>query len=233
MSEPVAESAVPARDGAVRDDAMWRLFRAAARLGVLGRLGVDRSRVPDGGLLEYDRVHGEWRVELVAADGVGRVIVRRRARRWLWEPLLDHRVRFGYHNAPPAVTRDDLVAAMAKLRGRETPTAEIRCGPAAWLWFQARGNRSHLHVGGDPGRAWVAPGFYGTPLSGIPIHVDATMTAGLWEYREDGRVTRRGVVDHPPRVMIIDDPVRSDAAFHELHRRPVDDWWERVGGVDA
>lgn len=54
--------------------------RIVARWQILERLDVARWRVPANGLLEYDVVHDEWRVELTRRDGRS-VIVRRRAGR--------------------------------------------------------------------------------------------------------------------------------------------------------
>lgn len=55
------------------------------RRRILDRLDVDPWRLPIDGLLEYDPVHDEWRVELYTKAGVGgplsRVIVRRYAGR--------------------------------------------------------------------------------------------------------------------------------------------------------
>jgi len=63
-----------AEDG-VRDD--------PDRRQILDTLDVEAWRVPSDGLLEYDPVHDEWRVEVYTKIGVGgplsRVIVRRRA----------------------------------------------------------------------------------------------------------------------------------------------------------
>lgn len=79
-------------------DDQWRTIREEqaahlarqARAEILGRLDIDPWRVPADGLLEYDPVHDEWRVELLAAGddycaGPPRtVIVRRYAGRKRW-----------------------------------------------------------------------------------------------------------------------------------------------------
>ncbi len=51
------------------------------RHATLNLIGVEHWRVPDGGLLEYDPVHDEWRVEVWRIPGPGTVIIRRYAGR--------------------------------------------------------------------------------------------------------------------------------------------------------
>lgn len=88
----------------------WRTFREeqAARLDqqaraeILGRLDVDPWRVPTDGLLAYDPVHDEWRVELFAGDDRDRtVIVRRYAGRKTWRRPPPGVIDLSPYIAPP------------------------------------------------------------------------------------------------------------------------------------
>lgn len=88
----------------------------------------------------------------------------------------------------------DIQRLMESMQRRPRP--ELHCGVAVWdALLEQRP--------ADTGGAGFDSTFGGMPLNGIPVHVDQAMSAGRWELREEGGVTRSGDITPEPGAFYV------------------------------
>lgn len=107
--------------------------------------------------------------------------------------------------APPrAITWADIKGLIDKLPPAPPPRS-LHCGAGAWAML-----RDLEPI--DTGPLGLGATLGGTPLYGVPVHVDLTMAPGRWEMREGEQVIHSGDVTPEPGALYL--PSVGWVVFH-------------------